>query len=191
MRWPDGVSPLPSDLFRWCWRYTCRERTSSGAAGFISPWPFWCRCKEPTLGGSQNRKHFIALRFRSRFWNRNCGGIAVVDRARCRGMGRTPQLVESARLTAGVHGINDGGRDTFRACDRRVSRRQTADDSETYCACTVTGAHHHRRPLWRMSLRWRREIIARGNAARWNRWRYRRFSRLRHQETSGERFACQ
>jgi hypothetical protein len=43
----------------------------------------------------------------------------------------------------------------------------------------------HRSPLWRMSLRGRREVIARGNTALWNRWHCRRFSRLRHQETSG------
>ena len=127
----------------------------------------------------------IELRFRSRSWNRNCGRVAFIDRARCRGMGRAPQLVESARLPACVHGINDGGRDTFRARDRRVNRRQTADDSETYCACTVNGARRHRRPLWRMSLRSGGEIIDCGSALGWNRRHCRRFSRLRHQETSG------
>src|SRR5882762_1245634 len=81
-------------------------------------------------------EHSIELRFRSRYWNWNCGRVAVVDRARCSGMGRSSQLVESARLAACVHGINDGGRDIFSARDRRVNRRQTADDSETYCACT-------------------------------------------------------
>ena len=162
----------------------CLERKSSGAAGFISQWPFWCRCTELIFDGNQNRKHFIELRFRSRSWNRNCGRVALVDRARCRGMGRAPRLVESARLPACVHGINDCGRDIFRARDRRVNRRQTADDSETYCACTVNGACRHRRPLWRMSLCCGREIIARGNAAWWNRRHCRRFSRLRHQEMS-------
>src|SRR5438874_12628485 len=63
-------------------------------------------------------------------------------------MGRAPQLAESARLTAGVHGINNGGRDIFPVRCRRVSRRQTADDSETYFAWTVNRAHHYRRPLW-------------------------------------------
>ena len=81
-------------------------------------------------------------------------------------------------------GSTTGGGDTFRARDRRVNRRQTADDSETYCACTVNGACRHRRPLWRMSLCCGREIIARGNAAWWNRRHCRRFSRLRHQEMS-------
>ena len=61
-------------------------------------------------------------------WNRNCGRVAFIDRARCRGMGRASRLVESARLPACVHGINDSGRDIFRARDRRVNRRQTADD---------------------------------------------------------------
>ena len=45
-------------------------------------------------------------------------------------MGRAPQLVESVRLPACVHWIDDGGRDTFRARGRRVNRRQTAYDSE-------------------------------------------------------------
>jgi len=64
--------------------------------------------------------------------------------------------------------INDGGHDTFRPRDRRVNRRQTADDSETYRAGTVDGARRHWRPLWRMSLCCGGEIIARGNAAWWN-----------------------
>src|SRR6266487_4081934 len=125
------------------------------------------------------------LRLRSRSWNRNCGRVAFFDRARCRRMGRAPRLVESARLPACVHWINDCGRDIFPARDRRVNCRQTADDSETYRTCTVNGACRHRRPLWRMSLRGGGEIIARGNAAWWNRRNCRRFSRLRHQETSG------
>src|SRR5213075_1045104 len=67
-------------------------------------------------------------------------------------MGRAPRLVESARLTTCVHGINGGGHYIFPARSRRVNRRQTADDSEAYCACTVVGARCHRRPLRRMSL---------------------------------------
>ena len=57
-----------------------------------------------------------------------------------------------------------------------------------YCACAVNSAHHHRRPLWRMSLCCAGEIIARGNAARWNRRRCRRFSWLQRQKTFGEQF---
>ena len=56
-----------------------------------------------------------------------------------------------------------------------------------HCACAVNRARRHWRPLWRMSLCCGGEIIARGSLARWNRRHCRRFSRLRHQETS--RFA--
>ncbi|HJY54740.1 MAG TPA: hypothetical protein VKD89_12005 [Candidatus Udaeobacter sp.] len=77
-------------------------------------------------------------------------------------MGRASQLVESARLPACVHGINDGGRDIFSARDRRVNRRQTAQHSETDRARTVIGADHHRLLVRRVSLRSRRKSLLAG-----------------------------
>ena len=46
----------------------------------------------------------------------------------------------------------------------------------------VNSAHRHRGPLWRISPRGGGKIIARRSAARWNRRRCRRFSRLQRQE---------
>src|SRR5215467_9125382 len=75
------VSQFPRHVNR---RTRCHERKSSGAAGSISPWSFWCHSIEFTSGASQNRKQFIELRLSSRSWNRNCSRVAFIDRARCR-----------------------------------------------------------------------------------------------------------
>ena len=167
---------LPGTQIQWSgWIYF-----SNGHSRAVAQSLFWTEARIESI--SLNYVFVLAL------------GIGIVAGLRSltapavRGMGRAPQLVESARLAACVHGINDGGRDIFPARDRRVNRRQTADDSETHCACAVNGAHRHRRPLWRMSLCCGGEIIARGNAAWWNRRHCRRFSRLQHQETSSEQF---
>ena len=97
-----------------------------------------------------------------------------------------PRLVESARLAACVHGINGGGGDIFPACDWRIGRGQTADHSETDCACAIISARYHRRSLRRVSLRSGREIVNCRSASGWNRRCDRRFCRLRSEATFGE-----
>ena len=56
-----GVFQSASESFRLFSPCSCRDSTLSGAAGFISPWSFWCRYIGRTQRESQNRKHLIAL----------------------------------------------------------------------------------------------------------------------------------
>ena len=50
--------PVGVGVVSLCWRYACRERKSTGAAGSISSWSFSCRCTALILGAGQNRNQF-------------------------------------------------------------------------------------------------------------------------------------
>ena len=160
-----------------CWRSACLEANGC-SRWIIFQWP--CCVTELVFDQNQNRKHLIELRFPSRSWNRNCGRVAFIDRACCHSMGCTPRLVTPAGLAACVHGINSSGRHVFSAGHWRTSRRQTADDSKTDCACTVDCTHPHWRSLRSISLCCGGKIVAHWNIARWYRRSYWRLCRLRH-----------
>src|ERR1041385_4633981 len=182
MRSPDGVFQLASDLFRWCWHAASHERKSTGVVGSISPCSFSFHCTGRTLEGNQDRKHSIELRLSSRSRNRRCSRTAFVDCARCCGVERAPQLVKFARLATRLCGINYRDRHIFPVGDRRASRRQTTNDSETYRAGAADRAPHYRWLMWRVSLRISRTIVSRRCTSRWNRRRRRRLSWLRRSE---------